>query len=345
MTSPTTRSGTAVPTPTDEAYRVDRAADRWPPLLAALVAVLLLMWMGGSQYRADLLVLTCTYALIAVGMYIPFVMAGSLSLAYNAYAAIGAYGVGIIASTTALPLWVGWLLGAVGSVLVAVVLSLATRRLSGFYLAAVTLLFGTAFETWLIAAEPITGGSAGIGAIRAPSFFGWEPSRAVQVVLAVGLVVLVTTLVERLRRSPWGVAVRSMREHRLAVEASGVRATGLTTVSLAVGAGVASFGGSLFATFVRGVTPETFTLSVVFLAIFMPLIGGRGTAWGAVVGALVAVGLTVHLALEVSGQLLLAIAVLVVLLVAPAGLLGYLNGLRMLVRGWFVRGKVKDARA
>ena len=262
-------------------------------------------------------------------MYVPFVMAGSLSMAYSAYAGIGAYSVGIISEKTDLTIWVGWVLGALVSLVVATVLSLATRRLSGFYLAAVTLLFGTAFETWLVAAEPLTGGSGGIGNIRGLTLFGFELSRGTQVMLAVALVVVLATLIDRLRRSPWGVVVRTMREVPLPVEASGVRVSTVTTVTLAFGAAIASLGGSLFGSFVGGVTPETFTLSVVFLAVFMPLLGGRGTAWGAVVGALLVVEISVNFtALKASGQLLLSLAVLAVLLLAPSGVLGYLDRFR-----------------
>ncbi|QIG45088.1 branched-chain amino acid ABC transporter permease [Nocardioides anomalus] len=306
-----------------------RATDRWPPLAAAAGIVLLLLWMRGSDYRADLLVLACTYALVALGMYLPFVMAGSLSMAYSAYAAIGAYSVGLVSQETSLPIWLGWLVGALVSAVIAVLLSLSTRRLSGFYLAAVTLLFGTAFEGWLGIFD-VFGGAGGIGQIRAPSFAGWEPDRTAQVVLAMLLVLVLATLLDRVRRSSWGALVRAMREHPLPVEASGVRTADLTSVCLAVGAAIASFGGALFASFVRGVTPETFTLNVVFLAIFMPLIGGRNTAWGAVVGALLVVELSLNLdVLETSGQLVLAVAVLLILLIAPAGVLGYLGqGLR-----------------
>lgn len=315
-------------------YRVSRAADIWPPMMGAAVALGLLIWISGSQYRQDLVVLACTYALIALGMYIPFVLAGSLSLAYSAFATIGAFGVGLVSARTGWPLWIGWALGALVAAVIAVVLSLSTRRLSGFFLAAVTLLFGTAFEYWLGISDTISGGATGIGSIRSPSFFGWEPGRTVQVILALMLVLVLASWVERMRRSPWGVTVRSMREVPLAVEASGVRVANMTTVALALGAAVASLGGALFASFVRGVTPETFTVNVVFLAIFMPLIGGRGTAWGAVLGALVVVELTVNFSLlQASGQLILALGVLAILLVAPSGLLGYFDAMRL----WVVR--------
>ena len=56
----------------------------WPPLIAVVVAILLVSWASGGEYRKDLLMLTATYSLIALGMYVPFVMAGSLSMAYSA---------------------------------------------------------------------------------------------------------------------------------------------------------------------------------------------------------------------------------------------------------------------
>jgi branched-chain amino acid transport system permease protein len=292
-------------------------------------AVVLLLWVGGSGYRQDLATLAATYSLIALGMYVPFVMAGSLSMAYAAYAGIGAYAVGVVSRDTSLPIWFGWLVGPVIAALLALVLGFATRRLSGFYLTSVTLLFSTAFAAWLLDAGGITGGASGMHGIRDLDILGWEPTRAQQVVLASALVVALAWGIDRLRQSPWGVTVRTMREVPLAVETAGVRTPTLVLVSLAFGAMVASLAGALFASFVGGVTPETFTVHIVFLAIFMPLIGGAGTPWGAVLGALLVVEFTLNFpALDESGTLLLCLATIVILLVAPRGVLGYLDALR-----------------
>jgi branched-chain amino acid transport system permease protein len=301
-----------------------------PPLgIAALTGLVILLWTGSNGYRQDLVVLAATYALVALGMYVPFVMAGSLSMAYSAYAGVGAYAVGVVATESDLPLWLAWLIAPVLSAVIAVVLGFVTRRLSGFYLAAVTLLFGAAFETWLTDADGITGGAGGIGGIRDVALFGWEPDRQQQVVGAVILVLLVGFAVDRLRQSPWGVLVRSLREVPQVVEAAGVRVPVLNLVTLAIGAMIASLGGCLFATFVGGVTPETFTIGIVFLAVFMPLIGGAGTPWGAVLGAVIVVELTLDFpAFSESGRLILALGVIVILLVAPRGVIGYVDAAR-----------------
>lgn len=303
------------------------------PLVAGAVGLLLLVWAGGSGFKQDLLILFAVYALIALGMYIPFVMAGSLSMAYAAYAAIGGYSVAIISTKTDIPVIVAWIIGPVISAIVAIILSMLTRRLSGFYLAAVTLLFSQAFEPWLIEAHELTGGSSGIGGIPQAVFFGWAPPRIVLIGAALVLVVVVAWLIERVRTGSWGVTVRTMRDVPSAVEAMGVKVTTMTTVTLAVGAAIASWAGAIFASFVLSITPETFTLSIVFMAIFMPLIGGQGSAWGAVLGALLVVQLTLNMpGFEGSGQLVLAIAVLLILLVAPSGLIGYARKLTQSVR-------------
>lgn len=303
-------------------------------VVCLLVVACVLLWMGPSLYRQDLVFLTATYALIALGMYLPFVLAGSLSMAYSAYAAIGAYAVAYLSVRQGLSPWWGWLVGALIAALVATVIALATRKLSGFYLAAVTLLFAIAFEHWLGDATTITGGASGISAIPVPSVLGWEPPRYAQVVAAIALVCVIAVFMDRLRRSAWGLALSAARESVPAVTSSGILPTHLSVVALAVGAAIAALGGAVFTASVQAVTPETFGLDLVFLAIFMPIIGGRGSAWGAPLGALIVVGVTLNMpGYQGSGELLLAVVVLVILLLAPGGVIGWSQQMFARVQG------------
>ncbi|PZM94248.1 MAG: branched-chain amino acid ABC transporter permease [Actinobacteria bacterium] len=298
-------------------------------ILGAIAALLILLWVGSNGYKQTLVMSAVTYALIALGMYVPYLMAGSLSMAYSAYAGIGGYAVGLISTKTGLPMVVAWIIGPIVAAVLAVVLGLVTSRLSGFFLAAVTLLFGMAFTAFLIDAESITGGSGGLGNLRPLNLLGWTPTPYQMMVISVIIVCLTAFLLDRMRLSPWGVIVRTMRDAPRAVEAAGVRVPVLNLVALAIGAAIAAVGGALFTYTAGSITPETFTLNVVFLAIFMPLIGGSGTPWGAVAGAVIAVELTLNFpALETSGTLLLALGVLIILLVAPHGVIGYADKLR-----------------
>lgn len=312
--------------------RVRFSADLRSFLVAAIGAAAMIAWAFQSGFNRDLLLLTATYALIALGMYVPFVLVGRLSLAYGSYAAIGAYSVAIVATKTDLPLILAWGIGAVISVAVGVVLGAATARLSTWYLASATILFSTAFLSWLGEATEISGGAAGIGGIRPLEMFGWTLTRDQSLFAAALLVLLVGLALDRLRLSPFGVTVRSIREVPLVVETSGVRVTWMVLIALGLGAGIASFSGALFASSVGSITPETFTIAIVFLALFMPLLGGVGTPWGAVLGAALVVQLTLNASsLSSSGTLILSVGVILMLLVSPNGLLTLIDSGRKLL--------------
>jgi branched-chain amino acid transport system permease protein len=142
--------------------------------------------------------------------------------------------------------------------------------------------------------------------------------------LGMVLTALLAFGLDRLRRSPWGVLVRTSREVPIAVDTAGVSVSALNLVALGVGAAIASLGGSLFTASVGAVNPSTFSVNVIFLAVFMPLIGGVGSPWGAVLGAGIVVHLTLNVdALSSSGMLLVSLSVLVILVLFPRGILGF----------------------
>lgn len=295
------------------------------PAVTLALAVAALAYGSTASYRQDYVVLICTYALLALGMYMPYIMSGGLSLAYNAYLGIGAYACGLFATHTGQSSLWGLPIAFFLSAVVATVLGLVTRKLSGFYLAGVTLLFAVAFQTWLTDTTSVTGGPNGIG-ILLPTVFGHEVGRDQIVIISIALVWIVGIFLSRLRRSPFGVAVRIKREVPAVVEASGVSTSIIVLVSLAVGAGIASMGGALFGMMNGVAQPESFGLPVIFLAIFMPLLGGQHTPWGAVLGAALVVIFTFQLQLfENSGTLLFAVAILLVLRLAPQGILGFVR--------------------
>lgn len=317
-----------------ESARRPGVHDKGSLIVAVAVGALIVVWAGSNSYRYSLVQTAAAYALIGVGVYIPFIMAGSLSLAYAAYASIGGYSVALIADRTGLPVWIGWFIGALLAAFAAVVLGQLTRRLSGLHLAAITYLFALAFQSWLNTAPGLTGGESGIGNLRPTSLFGWIPGNRGEILLAAALVIGIGFAIDRLRLSLWGVTVRAMKEVPDAVEATGIRVPMLNLAALGVGAAVAALGGALFTTSTSVITPSTFTLNLVFLAVFMSLLGGQGSPWGAIAGAVLVVELTLNVpSLETSGSLLVAAVVLVVMLVAPSGVLGLLDGGRRRVDG------------
>jgi branched-chain amino acid transport system permease protein len=302
-------------------------------VLTLVGALALVAYGSGASYRQDYVVLICTYALLALGMYVPYIMSGALSLAYNAYLGIGAYACALIgtkagwSSLHLSSLW-GVPVGMVVAAAVAVLLALVTRRLTGFYLAGVTLLFAVAFQVFLVDRVDLTGGPAGMQVPR-PEILGHTAARYEIMLVAVAAVWVVGFLLSRLRRSPYGVVVRMRKDVPQVVEASGISAASVSVVALGLGAAIGSLGGSLFGLMGGVAQPESFGLHIIFLAIFMPLLGGRASPWGAVIGAALVVVFTFELEiLEDAGTLVFAVAILLVLRLAPEGLLGLAGRIR-----------------
>ncbi len=307
--------------------RLTRAREAWGPLiLGVIVAALIYSWSKGASYRQDVVVLAGVYALTSLGMYLPFNLAGSLSMAYAGYVTIGAYAVGVVSLHTRWPLLWGWVFGAVVAAVIAVLLGVVTMRLSGFYLAGVTLLAGSVFTALIIDQKRLTKGAEGIQGIRYLFLGSMRVSRSMFVTISIIVVLAVAFLLDRLRRSPVGSTVIASKHAPRMVDSLGISTAVLRLVCLGAGAGIAALGGSLFSSFNRVIRPETFPMQFTLIAIFMPLLGGASTALGAALGAVIVTDLTVnHPEFAQYGPLIFAGLVVIVLLVAPQGVAGALN--------------------
>ena len=303
--------------------RVGLSPLRMEALLAGTICLAVVAYVGDSAYLQDLATLAVTYSFLALGMYLPLALGGQLSLAYNAYFAIGAYSVALLGQFGQPGLWAALPAGVLVSMATASLLAFVTRRLSGFHLAVATLMFGIAVQTWLIHTDSVTGGPAGLGDIPRLSVLGWTLDRTQLVILGIAGVWLVATLIARFRVSLAGIALRMQREVPEAAKSSGVPITPLRVYALAVGAAVASLGGVLFALMNQFVLPESFGSKIVFLVLFMPILGGMSTPWGAVLGAVLVVVFTLGFDFfQGPGALTFGVLSLVVLLLAPTGLIG-----------------------
>lgn len=297
-------------------------------LVSLVLSAAFLAYVEANAYRQDLGMLAIAYALLALGMYLPLALCGSLSLAYNAYFAIGAYAVAIISHAAAAWMPVAIPIAVLISMATAALLGLVTRRLSGFHLAVATMMFGIAVHTWLLNTDSVTGGATGIGDIPRLDILGWGLDRGPLIAFGVILVWLIATAIGRLRASLVGIAMRAQRESLVAAAANGVPTAALRILALAVGAGIATLAGVLLAFMNRFVLPDSFAIKVVFLVLFMPVLGGLATPWGAVLGALLVVAFTLGFDFfQGPGSLTFGLLTLGVLLLVPNGLLGGLAAL------------------
>lgn len=277
----------------------------WLTLLVAVVA--LLPAVSDSGYVRRVAFDTVLYMLLALGLNIVVGWGGLFDLGYVAFYGIGAYAYAMLSSNhfdvhlpsiVTLPLVV--VIGAVLGLLV----GLPSWRLSGDYLAIVTLFFFQLFITVTtngddVFGRNVTGGSNGIGGVEADvdplSFFGWELPQltaggafnVAYLYVALLAFVLVFVALRFLNLSRTGRAWRSLREDALAAEMMGMPVNWLKLMAFSFGAGVAALTGTLFASLNAGVFPQTFQFPLLITIYAMVILGGAGSMAGVVLGAII----------------------------------------------------------
>lgn len=290
-----------------------------------------------SAYTTNLLTLMAITVLPVLSLTILFGYAGQVSLGQAAFYGLGAYTYGYLTAIHHVSPWLAIVAAVALSSLVAYVIGKGLLRLRGYYLAMVTAAFGVIVANVFSNATAVTGGYSGIAGIPALGGFGFDFGTPVRFYyLSIGVALLALVLVRRLASGEYGRVLRTMRESETACAAFGVSVSGLKAKVFALSAGIAGFGGCLFAQYTQYVSPDNFGPDLSIMLFLGAVIGGLASAWGALLGA----GYVILLPELVSGHSSYEIAItgvitIVVILLAPSGIAGLTRTL-----GWriFRRG-------
>ncbi len=272
----------------------------WAWLVLFVAAFSLLPVFESSGYVRRVGFDTVIYMLLALGLNVVVGWGGLLDLGFVAFYGIGAYTYAILDSgkfgihlPTLVSVPVVVAVGAIAGFL----LGLPSRRLSGDYLAIVTLFFLQLFQTITtngdsIFGHDVTGGPNGILDVDPFNLFGHD--LAVQhggvfaisyLYVALGLFAIVFVALRLLNDSRTGRAWRSLREDPLAAEAMGMPVSWLKLMSFSCGAAVAALTGTVFAALSASVFPLTFYFVLLITVYTMVILGGSGSQSGVVLGA------------------------------------------------------------
>jgi branched-chain amino acid transport system permease protein len=296
------------------------------------------------------------YVLLALGLNIVVGFAGLLDLGYIAFYAVGAYAYALLAGPhfgLHLPFWVVLPIGAAIAAIFGILLGAPTLKLRGDYLAIVTLGFGEIVRIFLNnLSRPvnITNGPQGLARIDPFSLGGIDfsknesiagvlvsgPMKYYYLLLLVMLALIVVNV--RLQNSRIGRAWEAIREDEIAARAMGIDTTRMKLLAFAMGATFGGVAGGMFSAIQGFVSPESFVLVESVMVVSMVVLGGMGNIGGVILGAVLLsfvpeiLRYTVEPAQkalfgrsliepEVIRMLLFGLALVLIMLFRPAGLL------------------------
>ena len=318
----------AAPRVMGEAELPIRPADKTGLAVAAFVVLALVSLpavSSGDAYAVVLAIDLLVASLFAASLHFIMGPAGMHSFGHAAYFGLGAYGAALAVRKLGLPmeaaLLVGPLVGAVG----ALVVGWFCVRLSGVYLAMLTLAFAQIVWAGVYQWDAFTGGSNGLtGVWPAP----WLAGKQAYYYLTLAVVLLALWALRRILFSPFGYAMRAGRDSLLRADAIGIDVRRQQWAAFAVAGGFAGVAGALFAFSKGSISPETLGVGKSVDGLVMVLLGGIQTLIGPVVGAVSYTWLQDVMARSTDyWHALLGAVILILVLLFPQGIAGFFGQL------------------
>jgi len=259
--------------------------------LASVVGIIALIaypQLFPNPYYIHLAETILIYAILLFGLDIVVGYTGQVSLGHAGLFGIGAYITGVLVFKLGVP-WPLAMLGSIGgAALFGAILALPALRVTGPYLAMVTLAFGTIIQILINEMTFITEGPMGIK-ITKPVIFGTKLTEVGYFYLVAALMVVSLLVVHRILKSHLGRAFEALRDSPIASDCMGVSVYRYKVYAFVISAGLAGLAGSLFAYSEEYISPQTFNFELTILFLLAVIMGGRKTRSGALIGALIVV--------------------------------------------------------
>jgi ABC-type branched-subunit amino acid transport system ATPase component/ABC-type branched-subunit amino acid transport system permease subunit len=293
------------------------------------MVVVLLVWplVFSSTYHMRIMTTAGLFALMTIGVVIVLGQAGQLSFGHVAFYGIGAYVTGLLAMKLPIPTLVCLIIGALAAGLVALIVGRPVLKLRYFYLALATIGLGQIFLTLIeVTLRDVTGGTIGFSPVPKLSLFGLELGSTMQKYYLVWVIALVVLIfVSRALKYRMGRAFRAIATSEIASSSLGMRTANWKLVGFVTSAVICGLAGGLFAFVARGANPLDFTFTTAIIPIVMMLIGGAGSVWGAVIGAVIMIYIKDWLPSKIPGigqwgGVLYSTIMILLLIFLPAGL-------------------------
>ena len=274
--------------PYDTSYRDGQSLLRYPGtriVYGILMLVLLLAPWVLPRYFVGEITYVFIMCVVSLGLMVLVGYTGQVSLGHSAFVAIGAYAHAWLLAQ-GVPLVASLALAACFTGAIGFVIGLPAIRVSGLYLAMVTLAFAMLTEIVIGHWKSVTGGHTGT-AVESPNLFGLDLSslHAFYYMCLVVLLIVMLGLIN-LVRAKTGRAFMGVRDSEAAAYSLGIWVNGYKVLAFVISAAVTGLGGALLAHQIGYLTPEGFGLILSLELVLMVTIGGLGSLRGAILGAI-----------------------------------------------------------
>lgn len=274
---------------------INKTASRfgWPALLVAL-ALLPVVGVVGKGFLAHVLILVLLNAAMAQAWNLIGGYGGQVSFGHSVFFGIGAYGAAFAVTVMKTSPWPGVVAGALLAALVSVLISYPCFKLKGHYFAIATFaiveIFNRLFMVW-----DWIGGAIGLDyPILADGVrnFTWSTDKRGYYYGALAIFALVFGVVRHIEKSRFGNFLRAVREGQDTAESLGVNSAGVKLAAMALSALLAALCGAFYAQYNFRVDPSmVMSLDMSMKFVLVTILGGIGTFWGPLLGAVVLIPL------------------------------------------------------
>jgi len=253
-----------------------------------LAALAVFPLLSGNPYYIHLVETIMIYAILLFGLDIVVGYTGQVSLGHAGLFGVGAYTAGVLFMKLGMPFFVTAPLAILVTAGFGAILALPALRVSGPYLAMVTLAFGTIIQILINEMDFLTNGPMGLK-IPKPSFAGHMLDEVEYYWLVAALLVVSIVVVHRVLKSHLGRAFEALRDSPIASDCMGVSVYRYKVYAFVISAGFAGLAGCLYSYSEQYISPNTYNFELTILFLLAIIMGGRKTRTGAVLGSTIIV--------------------------------------------------------
>jgi branched-chain amino acid transport system permease protein len=294
-------------------------------LVAALLAALAMVPVVGSNFAQILITDILIFCLFAASLHFILGLGGLVSFGHAAFFGGGAYVAALLVTHANTPMELAFILAPLGAGFAAMIIGWLSMRLTGVYFAMLTLAFAQLIWSLVYQWGDFTGGDDGLVDIWPAAWLsGTTPYYYLTLVFGIGGIILI----RHVAHSPFGYALRASRDSARQAEATGIHTKRVQWAAFTFAGSMAGLSGALFVFSKGSIFPTELEIARSFDALIVIFLGGVKTLSGAVVGGASLEFVKDFLTRLEYWRMTLGILIIVVVILAPEGIVGTLRKLK-----------------